>query len=84
MRNLNNLLWSIFDLYLYIRFVFIRYFLTVFDFFLNILSLEKVLLVMYIFFTPFWIRARIIEEVTPPAPIIPAVLILFVTFFITP
>ncbi len=43
--------------------------MTFLNFFLNTFSLEKVLLVIYIFFTPFWIRARIIEEVTPPAPI---------------
>jgi hypothetical protein len=54
------------------------------NFFLNTFSLEKVLLVIYIFFTPFWIRARIIEEVTPPAPMIPAVLILVLTFLKTP
>jgi hypothetical protein len=58
--------------------------MTFLNFFLNTFSLEKVLLVMYIFFTPFWIRARIIEEVTPPAPIIPAVLILVLTFLKTP
>jgi hypothetical protein len=58
--------------------------MTFLNFFLNTFSLEKVLLVIYIFFTPFWIRARIIEEVTPPAPIIPAVLILVLTFFKIP
>ena len=58
--------------------------MTFLNFFLNTFSLEKVLLVMYIFFAPFWIRARIIEEVTPPAPIIPAVLILVLTFLKTP
>ena len=58
--------------------------MTFLNFFLNTFSLEKVLLVIYIFFTPFWIRARIIEEVTPPAPIIPAVLILVLTFLKTP
>ena len=58
--------------------------MTFLNFFLNNFSLEKVLLVIYIFFTPFWIRARIIEEVTPPAPIIPAILILVLTFLKTP
>ena len=58
--------------------------MTFLNFFLKIFNLENVLFVIYILFTPFWIKAKITEEVTPPAPIIPAVLILFLILFITP